>query len=118
MATATSPETEAKPRSIRFKDESGEWIEMEVTDSKMLAQIRNLHDKKQEEVHSKARETFRKTVDKLVKEQITDDLEVALDGQAIVYRIGSGEDADDEVMLIRASLVTVRTKARRSDAKD
>ena len=118
MATATDKAGKAdekQPEKVRF-NVNGEWVEMDVTDSKMLAQMRNLHDKQQETVHSKARETFRKVVSGLINEEITEELEAALSGQAILFRMGKGDDADDDVQLMKSSMITLRKRAAPKDA--
>lgn len=117
MATDTKPE-EVKSRGVRFQDDDGEWIELDVKEPKLLAQLRNQHERNQEIAHAKTREAFRKVISKLVQEEITEELQGALKGQAIMFRMGTGDDADEDVVLMSASLITLRQRPKRSDAKD
>ena len=111
-------ETKEAPKTGKIRVEiNGEWVEMEVSDPKMLSQMRNMHDKQQEATHSKARETFRKTVSKLINDVITPELDAALQGQAILYRLGSGDDADDDVRLEKTSMIKLRERASPKESK-
>ena len=56
MTTDTKAEEKAKTRGVRFEDDDGVMQELTTEDPKLLAQLRNIFEKKQEEVHAKGRE--------------------------------------------------------------